>query len=49
MKGQKTRGSFGEMCKCIFYQGARDTPLELRNWATTRLQKHYALTCAAIR
>lgn len=41
LKGQKTRGSFGEMCKCIFYQGARDTPLELRNWATTRLQKHY--------
>lgn len=41
LKGQKTRGSFGEMCKCIFYQGARDTPPELRNWATTRLQKHY--------
>ena len=41
LKGQKTRGSFGEMCKCIFYQGARDTPMELRSWATTRLQKHY--------
>lgn len=41
LKGQKTRGSFGEMCKCIFYQGARDTPMELRNWATTRLQRHY--------
>ena len=24
---------FGEMCKCIFYRGARNTPIELRNWA----------------
>ena len=41
INGKKTRGSFGEMCKCIFFEGAVNAPAEVRNWATKRLRDHY--------